>query len=430
MNGTQPILRRLFFTLFSIFIVGLSAQNRKFTLVLDAGHGGSDHGATRSYDSLGVVREKDITLAVVKKLGKILEIRNPDIKVIYTRTTDIYPSLSDRTNMANRNKADFFISVHCNSSARPTAYGTETYVQGPDQNRTNLEVAKNENDIILLDEKDKRTFARYDPTSKESLIAMKIQQSKYLEKSLIMGQLIEDNFVNRNKRYSRGVMQKNLHVLRLNAMPSVLIETGFINYPSEAAYLASEKGQNEIAESIYEAIITYRQGVFKAETPKETSPKVEEEPNLPNPYRILLMSTTTRMEPGDPRLNGMKEVLITKQGRFYSYYTPATYKASVRSQMLKTAQNAGFRQAIPTEFVMKKLDQGYYAIEIAVSDRRLSDDSPVMQALGKDALRREKEDGLYYYFYGKFKSFEDVANAQREMERKGIKSGVIVQFDR
>ncbi len=168
-------------------------------------------------------------------------LKKTDFKVIYTRKIDEYPSLSDRTNLANRSKADLFISIHCNSSARPTAYGTETYVQGPNQNNENLEVAKRENDVIYLDEKDKQIFGSYNPDSPESLIALKLQQSKYLESSLLLGGLVEDNFVNKDKRSSRGVFQKNLHVLRMNAMPSVLIETGFINHPEESHYIASEK---------------------------------------------------------------------------------------------------------------------------------------------------------------------------------------------
>ena len=164
----------VFFLLFSI-----SGAQKKFTIVLDAGHGGSDHGANRYYSELGTLREKDITLSVVLKIGRMLE-KDKDFKVIYTRKIDEYPSLTDRTTLANRSKADLFISVHVNANVKTSPYGTETFVQGPDQNKTNLEVAKAENDVIYLDEKDRQMFASYDPKSPESLIALKIQQSKYL----------------------------------------------------------------------------------------------------------------------------------------------------------------------------------------------------------------------------------------------------------
>ena len=259
-----------FFFLFSIQIY----SQKKFVIVLDAGHGGKDIGAARKYEDLGFIKEKDITLSIVLKVGRMLE-KNKDFKIIYTRKIDEYPSLIDRTDLANRSHADLFISVHCNANTKSSPYGTETYVQGPDQNKTNLEVAKRENDVILLDAKDKEVFASYDPTSPESLIALKMQQSKYLESSLIFGGFVEENFVKKDKRFSRGVMQKNLHVLRLNAMPSVLIETGFISNPEEAAYLASEKGQDEIAESIYNAVISYKKKIDRNQKKEEEKLQIE-----------------------------------------------------------------------------------------------------------------------------------------------------------
>ena len=169
-------VKKYLFLLFSLVFILPNAQ-KKFTIVLDAGHGGSDVGANRRYADLGTVQEKDVTLAIVLKLGRMLE-KNKDYKVIYTRKVDEYPSLSSRTTLANRSKADLFLSVHVNSSASASssAFGTETFIQGPNQNKKNLEVAKAENDVIYLDEKDREIFASYDPSSPESLIALKIQQ--------------------------------------------------------------------------------------------------------------------------------------------------------------------------------------------------------------------------------------------------------------
>jgi len=250
--------KKILLSIFYIICINILAQ-KKFTVVIDPGHG-KNSGAVRKYRNIGTVREDDVVLAVGLKLGKLLE-KNKDINVLFTRTTDELPSLMDRTDLANSNNADLFVSIHCNSSSRAngTSYGTETFVQGPDQNDENLEVAKRENSVIYLDENDRHNFASYDPNSPESLIALKIQQSRYLESSLMIGSMVEENFVKKDKRFSRGVKQANLHVLRLNAMPSILIETGFVNHYQEAKYLISEKGQNEIARSIYDAIITYKQ---------------------------------------------------------------------------------------------------------------------------------------------------------------------------
>ena len=199
----NKIALKIILTVLTLFFVKIEAQ-KKFVIVLDAGHGGHDYGANRFYEDLGRLNEKDITLAVTLKLGKMLE-KNKGYKVIYTRKIDEYPSLTDRTNLANRSKADLFLSIHVNASPSSTTEtnGTETFIQGPNQNRTNLEVAKAENDVIYLDEKDREMFATYDPKSPESLIALKIQQSKYLESSLLIGSLVEENFTNKDKRASR-----------------------------------------------------------------------------------------------------------------------------------------------------------------------------------------------------------------------------------
>ena len=237
----------------------------------------------------------DIEQIIEEKLEK-----NKDFKVIYTRKTDSYPSLTERTNLANKNKADLFVSMHCNASKRPEAYGSETFVQGPNQNKENLEVAKAENDVIYLDEQDRETFASYDPNSPESLIALKIQQNKYLESSLLLGGLIEDNFVNKDKRYSRGVKQQNLHVLRRNATPSVLVEMGFVSNYEEAKYISSQEGQEAIAESVYQAIVNYKK---RLDRNVKAEPVKEAEKPMKTDSRILLMSSVTKYNEGDPAFN-------------------------------------------------------------------------------------------------------------------------------
>ena len=421
MNHSFSFKKYLF--LFFALIFGFSGAQKKFTVVLDAGHGGSDHGANRYYEETGTLREKDVTLSVVLKLGRMLE-KNKDYKIIYTRKIDEYPSLTDRTTLANRSKADLFVSVHCNANTRTAPYGTETFVQGPDQNKTNLEVAKAENDVIFLDEKDREMFASYDPRSPESLIALKIQQSKYLESSLLFGSFVEGNFEKKDKRYSRGVKQQNLHVLRLNAMPSVLIETGFISNYDDAMYLASDKGQNEIAESIYDAIVSYKKALDRNAPVRPIEPEKPEEKPLKNDFRILLMSTPTKYNSGDPALKGLNYILPIKENGLYKYYYSVTNFASVRDNNLKTAKDAGFKNATSISFVPnQKLGMGYYTIEVAASQQKLSSNSYVLNTL-KD-LVRTKENGTFYYTYGKFSSLEEAVKIQKELDGKGIKNTVI-----
>ena len=421
--------KKYLFLLFSLIFILPNAQ-KKFTIVLDAGHGGSDHGANRYYGDLGTVREKDVTLSITLKLGRMLE-KNKDYKVIYTRKIDEFPSLTERTTLANRSKADLFISIHVNASTKTSPYGTETFVQGPDQNKTNLEVAKAENDVIYLDERDRETFASYDPKSPESLIALKMQQSKYLETSLLFGSYVEGNFVKKDNRFSRGVKQQNLHVLRLNAMPSVLIETGFVSNYDEASYLASDRGQNQIAESIYDAIINYKKSIERnggiVNLPKE--PEKPAEIALKNDFRILLMSSPMKYNTGDPALKGLNYVLTIKDNDMYKYYYSVTNMASVRDNNLKTAKDAGFRNSSAISFVPnQKLGTGYYTLEVAVTDQKLSSNSFVLNAL-KDVVR-EKERGKFYYTYGKFSSLEEAVKVQKTLDDKGIKNTTIQKKSR
>lgn len=413
--------------LFSLlFFATIFNAQKKFTIVLDAGHGGSDHGATRSYDDLGTVREKDITLAVVLRIGKMLE-KDKDFKVIYTRKVDEFPSLTERTTLANRSKADLFVSVHVNANTRTAPYGTETFVQGPDQNRTNLEVAKAENDVIYLDAQDRATFASYDPSSPESLIAMKLQQSKYLESSLVLGGFVEENFEKKDNRLSRGVKQQNLHVLRMNAMPSVLIETGFVSNYDEAHYLASEKGKDEIALSIYNGIISYKKAIDRKGGRLAATTKTVEKPSeqpLKNDFRILLMSTPLKYNSGDPALKGLNYVTPIKEGNLYKYYYGVSNFASIRDINLKTARDAGFKNAFAVGFVPnQKLSSGYYTIELTATKEKLSSNNSMLQQLKN--VERVKENGMFYYTYGQFASLEDAVKAQKDLEAKGIRNTVI-----
>ncbi len=427
--NTDSFSLKKYFSFFLIALFSFGSAQKKFTIVLDAGHGGSDVGANRQYD-FGHPMEKEITLGIVLKLGKMLE-SDKNMHVIYTRKTDIYPSLTERTNIANRSKADLFISVHVNSSPSKsaTARGTETYVQGPAQNRENLEVAKRENDVIYLNEQDKQTFATYDPNSPESLIALKIQQSKYLEKSLLVGSFAEENF-EKGGRFSRGVKQTNLHILRMSATTSVLIETGFVNNYEDANYLSSDAGQKKTAQEIYDAIQKYYKKVHGYSSYDE--PKMAEEKKetpLKNDFRILLMSAPVKYNDTDPALKGLNYILTVKENGLYKYYYSTTNLASVRNNNLKSAKDAGFKNASYATFVPnQKLSSGYYTLELAASDKKLSSNSYMLNTL--KGVNRQKENGVYYYTYGRFSTLEEAVKVLNELEGKGIKNAVIQKLSK
>lgn len=225
-------------------------------VVIDAGHGGHDPGTSgRKY------KEKDIALSIALKVGKYIEENVPDVKVIYTRTNDTYIALDERAAIANKNKADLFISIHVNSIPNSSTSGTETWVMGVHKSESNLEVAKRENSVILLDEDHQERYEGFDPNSAESYILFTLTQDAYLESSLKMAGKVEKQFKSRVGRVSRGVKQAGFVVLYKTAMPSVLIETGFITNSQEEEYLGSEKGQDLLASGIYRAFKEYKSEV-------------------------------------------------------------------------------------------------------------------------------------------------------------------------
>ena len=239
---------------------------------------------------------------------------------------------------------------------------------------------------------------------------------------MIFGSFVEDNFVNKDKRFSRGVKQQNLHVLRRNAMPSVLIELGFISNYEEAKYMAVDANQNQMAESIYNSILSYKKKLDR--NVKEVEPPKPVEMPLKNDFRILLMSTATKYKEGDAVFKGLKYILPIKEGSIYKYYYGVSNYASVRDQNLKTAKDAGFRNAYSVSFVPNQVvAQGYYTIEVAAEKERLSRDSAILTVL-KD-VDRERIDGVHYYTYGNVKTLEEAVKLQKQIEDKGIKNTII-----
>ncbi|MCU0416289.1 MAG: N-acetylmuramoyl-L-alanine amidase [Cytophagaceae bacterium] len=222
------------------------------TIVIDPGHGGKDPGCSGHHH-----QEAKITLQVAKELGRILQENLPGVKVIYTRTTDVFVELHERAAIANRHHADIFLSIHCNSGV-PDVYGTETYTMGLHKSTGNLEVAKRENAVILKEDNHKQHYEGYDPNSPQAHILFSLYQNAYIENSLSLASKIETQFKNRVGRTSRGVKQAGLLVLWKTSMPSVLVELGFLTNKKEEQYMALPSNQVLLASGIYRAIKEYK----------------------------------------------------------------------------------------------------------------------------------------------------------------------------
>ncbi|MCG8697765.1 MAG: N-acetylmuramoyl-L-alanine amidase, partial [Bacteroidales bacterium] len=229
------------------------AQLKKpFTLVLDPGHGGRDPGALGS-----ISQEKDLTLAISLKAGKYIEEKIDSVKVLYTRTTDETVELYKRPEFANENNADLFLSVHVNSNTKTSPYGTSSHILGLHRSEENLEVAKRENSVMLLEEDYRTRYEGFDPNSDESYIMFNLLKHVHDEHSVYMANLIQKQFKERARRKDRGIERAGFWVLVQASMPCVLIETGFISNPTEEKYLNSEEGQDYIASAIYRAVKEY-----------------------------------------------------------------------------------------------------------------------------------------------------------------------------
>lgn len=346
------------------------SQSSKFKVTLDAGHGGRDFGAVYS----GHI-EKNIALAVVNKVGAILE-QTSGFDVNYTRKTDVFIDLIERANIANRADSHIFVSIHCNANKNTVAEGTETYVMGMSKNASNLEAAKKENAVITMEKDYKQKYEGFDPSSPESMIGMTLMQEEYLENSIALASKVQDIFTNDLKKRNRGVKQAPFMVLHKAYMPRVLIEMGFISNPKDGAYLDSEAGQNEIARAIADAIISYKKEYFGSgvadnasnrpsqrvpkqapATPVETQQAVVETPAKSNAsesgviFKVQIAASGTKLDLTPSNFKGLDEIsVITDGGNLYKYMYGQTSDYNVARQKVSEARAKGFESAYLVAF--------------------------------------------------------------------------------
>jgi N-acetylmuramoyl-L-alanine amidase len=232
-------------------LANVQAQ-KTFTVVIDAGHGGKDPGCVGA-----ISKEKAINLAVALKVGSLIEQNHREVQIIYTRKTDVFIPLDERANIANKYKADLFISIHVNSVKKGNASGTETYTLGLANSDENLDVAMRENSVILMEDDYLQKYEGFDPKSTESYIIFEFIQNKHMEQSILLASEVQKSFV-RSNRSNRGVRQAGLLVLRKTSMPGVLIELGFISNRTEERFMASAEGQTALAQAIYRAFDEFK----------------------------------------------------------------------------------------------------------------------------------------------------------------------------
>lgn len=348
----------------------MTATPKRFTLVIDAGHGGHDTGARGVFS-----QEKDINLSVALRFGKLIESNCPDVKVIFTRKDDRFVTLHERAAIANRNKADLFISVHTNAVARGhTVQGFQVYTLGMHRAKDNLDVAMRENSVISLEKDYEQTYQGFDPKSSESYIMFEFIQSANMERSIELARFIQRSVCSNVGRNDKGVHQAGFLVLRETSMPSCLIELGFITTPEEENFLNTEEGQASMAEAFYKAFVKYR----KKFEPQWTVPTRETKP-------ISIAPTVTK-----------KPKETTKE------QAPDKQAAPAPQPQLPPEAQAAIKGVVPV-----------FKVQVFAINRQLHHDSE--QFKGHKEVDSFVEDGLYKYTIGASTNYNDIIKLKKKL---------------
>jgi len=341
----------LIFTCFLTTANNNTRNKDKFVVVLDAGHGGHDSGNLGSG-----YKEKEIALKIVLAVGKQLQ-ANEDIKVIYTRKDDTFVTLRGRAKIANDAGADLFVSVHCNAH-NSSAHGTETFVLGLHANQRNFEIAKKENEVIFLEADYQKHYEGFDPNSPESMIGITLMQEEYLEQSIRLARLVEDSFKDKRKRNSRGVKQAGFWVLHNTYMPSILIETGFLTYKKEGAYLNSKNGQSKMSSSIIEAVLAYKKNLDQnigeniyEEMPSTDSSETEVALLYDNiVFKVQIAASSRDLEPKSYNFKGLTDISKMNVSGLYKYYYGNTSDLNEIRRLEAIAKQKGYTSSFVVAF--------------------------------------------------------------------------------
>ena len=368
-----------------VFAAVATAANKKFTLVIDAGHGGTDAGAIGT-----LTKEKNINLNVALAFGRLVERNCPDVRVIYTRKTDVFIPLHTRADIANRNKADLFISIHTNALPKGRiSRGLETYTLGMHRAADNLAVAKRENEVILYETDYKQRYQGFDPRSSESYIMFEFMQDRNMAQSVELAKCVQRRTCASAGRQNKGVKQAGFLVLRETSMPSCLIELGFISTPDEERFLHSSSGVEQLGRGIYQAFLDYRNKYdknitvpFKVEAQKEVEiptvvPKKEEPAPVAAPQKEELAPVAERQD---------------------------TVKAVAEPQ--KVAEPV-------TQKDTAKVSAPVFKLQILASSSRLKPQSAQLQ--GHSEATCYEEGGLYKYTLGASEDYNEIAQLRKSL---------------
>lgn len=370
--------------MYFFFPLTTEAQGKKdFVVVIDPGHGGHDPGALGRKS-----KEKNINLSIALKAGRLIKENHTDTRIVYTRSKDVFIPLHSRAEIANNAKADLFISIHTNSVARNkhAVSGTETYTLGLHKTQENLEVAQKENAVILIEEDYQQRYAGFNPNSAESYIIFEFLQDKNMKKSVNMAQFIQREFRQTASRKDKGVHQAGFLVLRATSMPSVLIEVGYISNPNEENYLISERGQNALAKSIYNAFCIYKNGNTATLKTANTKNAV----------------VYDNIEPSSPTETD----------------SPVINEAPIINEIAERTPNNSSK-------ALEADSKPVFKIQILTSDKKLGNNSRLFK--GVKPVSYYFENNIYKYTYGEDTNYNKILRLKRSIDSK-FKDAFIIAF--
>ena len=402
MHAFSNMTRKFLFLL--TLLITLPLATYAFTVVLDAGHGGQDAGAVGSFS-----KEKNINLRYTLALGDLIQKNHPDVKVIYTRNKDVFVNLNERARIANKAKADLFISIHTNASKNKSANGMETFTLGVSRSKENMEVAMLENSVILLEDDYEKKYEGFDPNSTDSYIMFEFMKDQYMDRSVTCADLIQTNMIKASKRNDRGVRQAGFLVLRATTMPSVLIELGFISNKEEEKYLNDSDNQAKVCKAIYQAFANYKHDIDKrngkAEEVESQSKVSAEASSLgyaePKPD---FMSEANKVESQKSKVEGQKA----------EANEPSTSEASTNSATKTESPNHQITES-PTE----------YYWQVLVSKNNYALNNPIFKGVNIGNVIHENN--VYKYLVGPEDSNEAI-NSYKEYIKKHFPDAFIVVY--
>lgn len=398
-----------------LFIISLAttaaAANRNFTLCIDPGHGGKDAGAPGT-----ISKEKNINLSVALAFGRYVENNCPDVNVVYTRKTDVFIPLYERAEIANRKKADLFISVHTNAlKGNHTMRGFETYTLGDGSSHakeTNLEVAKRENSVIFLEKNYQQHYVGFDANSPESNIMFEFIQDKNLTRSIELAKMMQKHVCRTANRPNKGVHQQNLAVLRLTSMPACLIELGYITTPDEEQLLNNSKQIDNIARGIYNAFVEYKNKFDTGMTVpyKPLSEPVAEQDTTMQPKSDVQYNTqkSEKRDTGEQKTDYMPEMRRTQKRR----------KLEQRTAERQTDSQPETKKQPAAPVQDTAIDKGkpVFKVQILVSDKRLKPNDHNFKGLKGCEAYEEK--GMVKYTYGASNNYNNIYRLRKEILEK------------